>query len=193
VEVEIKKKYFTEEEIKAAKNERSKKYYHNHKKEVKEYCKIHREEKINYLKNYQKINKEKLNIKNREYQKNHKEYLYLKAKERRNNRLKIDINFKLTCSLRGRLYHAIKENQKSGSAVEDLGCSISDLKVYLESKFQEGMSWKNWNRTGWHIDHIIPLASFNLQNREEFLKANHYTNLQPMWAEENIKKSNKVS
>jgi hypothetical protein len=69
-----------------------------------------------------------------------------------------------------------------------LGCSIPELKTYLESKFQEGMSWENWGIYGWHIDHIIPLDAFNLTNREEFLKACHYTNLQPLWAEENLKK-----
>jgi hypothetical protein len=101
-------------------------------------------------------------------------------------------NFKLSRNLRTRLKDAIKNNQKSGSAVRDLGCTIPELKLYLESKFQSGMSWDNWSKTGWHIDHIRPLSSFNLTNRKEFLQACHYTNLQPLWAEENIRKGDKI-
>jgi len=153
-----------------------------------------------YLKEYRKNNQETAKTTHKKYYKNHKVELKSKAKEFRknnrekiqiteNNRLKIDINFKLRKNLRIRIYQALKGNAKSGSAVKDLGCTIPELKLYLENKFKEGMSWDNWNRTGWHIDHIIPLDSFNLQNREEFLKACHYTNLQPMWAEDNLTKS----
>lgn len=102
-----------------------------------------------------------------------------------------DTEYKLRNSLRNRLNIAIKKNVKSGSSVNDLGCSISELKAYLESKFQPGMSWDNWSRDGWHIDHIIPLSSFDLSNTEELKKACHYTNLQPMWAKDNLSKSNK--
>ena len=102
-----------------------------------------------------------------------------------------NINFKLSDILRSRLRHAIKNNQKSGSAVKDLGCSIDDLKKYLESKFQPGMSWDNHGFRGWHIDHIRPLSNFDLSVREQFLIACHYTNLQPMWWRQNIVKGNK--
>ena len=94
-------------------------------------------------------------------------------------------------NLRGRLNRAIKSNYKSGSAVRDLGCSIEELKIHLESQFQLGMSWDNWSRIGWHIDHIKPLSSFNLENIEEFKKACHYSNLQPLWAQDNISKGAK--
>jgi hypothetical protein len=106
------------------------------------------------------------------------------------DRKKKDIQFKLTCLLRSRLYIAIKNSQKVGSSIHDLGCSVDFLKSHLESLFQEGMSWENWSMCGWHIDHIIPLSSFNLENREELLKACHYTNLQPLWAKDNLRKSN---
>lgn len=108
-----------------------------------------------------------------------------------NNRYHSDFNFKLSDILRSRLNKAIKNNQKAGSAVADLGCSIEELKIHLESQFQEGMSWGNYGLKGWHIDHIKPLASFDLTKEEELKEACHYTNLQPLWAEDNLSKGAK--
>lgn len=99
--------------------------------------------------------------------------------------------YKLTITLRGRLCTAIKKNYKSGSAVRDLGCSIAELKIYLEAKFTKKMTWENHGKV-WHVDHIIPLSTFDLSNREELLKAVHYTNLQPMIIRDNISKKNKI-
>ncbi len=96
--------------------------------------------------------------------------------------------YKLKSILRSRLNNAIKNNYKSGSFVADLGCSVDFLKTYLESQFQPGMTWNNHTIKGWHIDHIIPLSSFDLTNREELKKACHYTNLQPLWSKDNWKK-----
>ena len=107
------------------------------------------------------------------------------------NRYKGDINFKLADILRSRLNKAIKNGQKTGSAVDDLGCSIEEFKMYIEAQWQEGMSWDNHGFRGWHIDHIKPLKKFNLENREEFLEAAHYTNMQPLWWRENIVKRDK--
>ena len=109
-----------------------------------------------------------------------------------NNRRKTDIQFKLSHNLRARLNSAIKGNYKVGSAVKDLGCSIEELKSYIESKFQPGMSWDNWSKDGWHIDHIKPLASFNLTDRNQLLEACHYTNLQPLWAIDNLSKRDNI-
>lgn len=111
-----------------------------------------------------------------------------KRNRARNLRYKTDPKYKLSCLLRGRLKSVLRGESKAGSAVRDLGCTIEVLKIYLESKFQPGMTWENWSRDGWHIDHIIPLASFDLTDRERFLKACHYTNLQPLWAKQNLKK-----
>lgn len=100
---------------------------------------------------------------------------------------------KLANTLRNRLGLALKNSQKTGSAVRDLGCSIEELKKYLESKFQPGMTWENRGINGWHIDHIIPLITFNLNNKEELKKAVHYTNLQPLWAKQNLSKGKKIT
>jgi len=95
-------------------------------------------------------------------------------------------NGRLKLNLRNRINKAIKRNRRGGSAVADLGCSIDELRLHLESKFQTGMSWSNYGK--WHIDHIVPLVFFNLQERVQLLKACHYTNLQPLWARENCSK-----
>lgn len=164
-----------------------------------------------YQKHYYKLNKTKISSRQKQWYKNNTEKIktrratpeaklisdtwYFKNRKRlvsqQTNRKQEDINFKLTRNLRSRLWIAIKRNYKSGSAIQDLGCTIDFLKKYLESQFQEGMSWSNYGE--WHIDHVIPLSSFDLTDRTQFLKACHYTNLQPLWAVDNIKKSNKFT
>jgi hypothetical protein len=83
------------------------------------------------------------------------------------------------------------ENIKSNLAVKDLGCSVDDFKKYIESLFQPGMTWENRGHgvDKWQLDHKIALCRFDLTKREQFLIAAHYTNLQPLWHEEHLKKS----
>ena len=83
---------------------------------------------------------------------------------------------------------ALKGAVKAGSSVQDLGCTVEELKAHIESQFKDGMTWSNHGVDGWHIDHIVPLASFDLTNRDQFLKAVNYTNLQPLWAFDNLSK-----
>lgn len=124
----------------------------------------------------------------KEYYDNNKVKINKHSIERR----KADQCYKICCNLRIRVWKIIKHNQKSCSAVKDLGCTVSELRQHLESKFQIGMSWDNYGVYGWHIDHVIPLSSFDLTDQEQFKKACHYTNLQPLWAIDNIKKGNKI-
>lgn len=93
-------------------------------------------------------------------------------------------------NMRSRLNQFIK--QKHNKTVDLLGCSVPELKKHLESQFQPGMTWDNYGRTGWHIDHIKPLSSFDLTDLEQLTEACKYTNLQPLWAKDNIQKSNKL-
>jgi hypothetical protein len=133
-----------------------------------------------------KYNKEHQKI----YQKNDhwKEY----RKKYFKNKKEKDPSFKLSSNIRIRIYTALKNNSKSNKTKRLLGCSIKQLKQYLESKFTEGMNWGNYGLYGWHIDHIIPCSSFNLSKPEEQRKCFNYKNLQPLWAIDNIKKSNKI-
>ena len=152
-----------------------------------------------YNKNYYIINKDKIKAQHKVYRENNidkarmRDRAYSKAnKDKFNNRYKTDIQYKLSKLLRNRLQKSLKNKWKSGSAIKDLGCTIDELKTHLESKFQLGMTWDNWGFEGWHIDHIKPLASFDLTDREQFLIACHYTNLQPLWAKDNMAKSDKI-
>jgi hypothetical protein len=159
-------------------------------------------------KNWRESNKEYLKIKKKEYYENNKEHCILKAKtnylnnkEKYNetkrvyivNKLKNNSNFKFKSSIsnliRCSFYRACNGTYKKSNKTEEiLGCSISEFSLYLQKQFKDGMSFENYGK--WHIDHIIPLAS--AKNEEEIIKLNHYTNLQPLWASDNIKKSNKL-
>jgi len=133
---------------------------------------------------------EEIRVSNARYYQSHK-------KERNKyseNKRRTDLNYRLRAILRTRMNMALRGNQKSGSAVKDLGCSISELKERLESNFQPGMTWENYGKyPGWQIDHIVELYKFDLSDREQFLKACHCTNLQPLWARDNIVKSNSIN
>ena len=104
------------------------------------------------------------------------------------DRCLINPQFKLAKRLRVRLYLALKGGYKAGSAVRDLGCTIPELRRHLETQFKPGMTWGTWGPRGWHVDHIKPLAAFDLTDHEQFLRAVNFSNLQPLWASENIRK-----
>jgi hypothetical protein len=168
-------------------------YYQINKDKVKERQKVYREankDKINpRLKAWRSINREREKAQQKVYRKNNRDKIReIEKQSYANNK---NINLKLSRSLRARLRSALKRNTKSGSAVKDLGCTIDEFKIYLESKFQPGMAWDNYGYHGWHIDHIKPLASFDLSDRKQLLEACHYTNLQPLWAVDNLAKGDK--
>jgi hypothetical protein len=112
-------------------------------------------------------------------------------------RRKTDEGFRLRMNLRSRMRLALKGGVKKGSFYELVGCSIEDLKARIESLWTEGMSWENYgsidgqNHLGWHIDHIKACSSFDLSDPEQQKICFHYTNLQPLWGIDNIKKKNK--
>ena len=197
---------------------RKKAYYKANIDKIKAYDKAHRKANIDKKKAYYKANPDKKKAYDKAYRKanidkkkandkayykanpdkikaRHKAYRAAnidKIKAYNNTRIKTDIQYKLSCRLRSRLRCALQGNYKSGSAVADLGCSIDELKMYLESKFQTDMTWDNWSYEGWHIDHIVPLASFDLTDRKQLLLACHYTNLQPLWAIDNLSKGDSI-
>lgn len=136
-------------------------------------------------KNYQQLNKNIFKKANTKYRINNLDKVNLRSKIKR----KQNLNFKLSTNLRNRLNDALKNNFKSGSALNLLGCSIQELKIHLEKQFKPGMNWSNHSLKGWHIDHIKPCAKFDLSNPKEQAKCFHYSNLQPLWAKDNISKN----
>jgi len=82
----------------------------------------------------------------------------------------------------------VKNYTKKSRTHEILGCSYDDFKIYIEKQFKDGMTWNN--KGAWHIDHIIPTCV--AKTEQELIKLNHYTNLQPLWAEDNLKKGSKI-
>jgi hypothetical protein len=108
------------------------------------------------------------------------------------NRQKTDADFKLRGVLRSRISTAIKRNPKAARTMVLIGCSITELRKHLESQFEPGMTWDNHSTHGWHIDHIIPCKHFNLTDPEQQKICFHYTNLQPMWAKDNLSKGDRI-
>ena len=145
--------------------------------------------KSDYYKKYREEHKEYFNT----YSNNHyhtKKELY---REWERNRLRTDSTFRVKKSIMAMLHFHLKKNNeyKNKHTIEYLGCSIDEYRKYLENKFTPEMSWENYG-TYWEIDHIKPISSFNLNNPEELTKCFHYTNTQPLYWEDNLKKSNKI-
>ena len=106
------------------------------------------------------------------------------------HRRKIDPAFRLLGNLRRRLNIAVraKRNTKSDATMPLTGCSPSELVAHLESKFSPGMTWANYGLHGWHVDHKKPCAAFDLSDTAQQRACFHYTNLQPLWYEDNHRK-----
>ena len=95
---------------------------------------------------------------------------------------------RILSNLRRRVLFVLKGQQKSAHTPDLIGCSREYLIKHIESQFKPGMSWKNYGKWGWNVDHIIPCKVFNLSNPEEQRKCFHYTNLQPLWWKDNYQK-----
>ena len=96
----------------------------------------------------------------KDYRKSHKDQISLYHKKYIIWKRANDLNYRIADSIRNRLRLALKGNSKTGTTLGLLGCSIVEFMFYIEGKFKEGMTWKNWGVDGWHIDHIIPLSFF---------------------------------
>jgi hypothetical protein len=113
---------------------------------------------------------------------------------RSNLKSKTDISFRILKNLRSRIRFALKKGQikKADTTEKLLGCPVPEFKNYFMSLFSEGMSWDAFMAGKIHIDHIIPCAKFDLTKEEEQRKCFHYTNLQPLWGTDNLRKGTKI-
>lgn len=161
------------------------------------------EKNPNYYKQYNRKNKQKISethrewfLKNKEKKNKQNREWYYKNKERHikrgiqsaKKRMMENPSARVAKNLRERIRNTIIKGSKSASTLELLGCSFEDCKKHLEAQWQEGMTWDNYGINGWHIDHIKPCASFDLTDPKQQSECFHYTNLQPLWAVDNIKK-----
>lgn len=189
----IRKNKKTQDELK----ESRKKYWNNYYIKNKQKLLLrNKERRINNPEYYKNYEKERYSKNPEFYKKRWKDYLK-KGREvvntNRRNKYSNDLNYKISCIMRNRFYKSVKRKKITNSSISFLGCSIDEFKEHIEKKFLIGMNWDNWKYNGWHIDHIIPLSRFNLKDKNEIKKAFHYSNLQPMWGIENIKKYNKIT
>jgi hypothetical protein len=166
--------------------ERAKQYRQANKEKIKQYLQSNKERITERAKEYYQTNKEYF----KEYRQTNKERIKENKKEYQRNRRKTDPLFKMCGNLRTRTLIAFKNKgySKNTKTQEMLGVDWEVCKAHIEIQFTKGMNWDNQGE--WHIDHIIPLASAN--NEEELMKLCHYTNLQPLWAEDNLSKNDKI-
>ena len=186
--------------------EKSKNYYYLNKETIaekrKEYHKNNKEKKKQYIKNnleeikekrkiYRQKNIETFKLKKKEYREKNKEKIREYMRGYNSNRIKTDFIYKLTTNIRSRIRQFLKQKgiKKNSKTFDLVGCSPQELKEHLEKQFISGMSWELIGKKI-HIDHIIPLSS--AKTEDEIYKLCHYTNLQPLWAEDNLKKGNKI-
>ena len=179
----------TREERLEGRRERRKNNIEKFLKKEAEYREKYKAKRYASFKLYYQKNKERLLSGKKEYLRKYKQTHKLERNQYSKLKYNSDVHYKLNVSLRARLNIALRREYKSGSAIKDLGCTIPELKSYLENQFQSGMNWNNWARDGWHIDHKTGLANFDLTDREQLLRAVHYTNLQPLWAKDNLSKN----
>lgn len=215
---ECSKKSFKEyyKNNKEQKLEYQKKYHEENTDQAKEYKKLYNElnserlkeqRKVKYENNkeivkekskeYYTLNKDKINLRRRlnkrgkYYYQKYKDKHLKKVYEYRKMKMKTDPFYKFKHQIRNLIRNAFKRGftTKSKKTIEILGCSFEEFKLHLESQFDEWMNWENQG-TYWHMDHIIPISS--AQTEEDVWRLNHYTNFQPLYWEDNLKKSNKI-
>ena len=168
---EYKKQYYIDNKDKIL--EKAKEYYIENQKIIIDRVKIwgnnNKNKVVQYKKNYVEKNRDFINAKMVQ-------------------RKKDDPILKLKMLYRAKTNKILGSNREA--TFDLIGCSPSELKTYLEKQFKDGMCWENHGLFGWHIDHIIPLSS--AKNDDELKKLCHYSNLQPLWAIENIVKRDKI-
>lgn len=154
----------------------------------KAYADRNAEKIATYQKNYKETHAAKLRAARRT------ESALEKARKRISRAIKADPNLRIRMLLRSRIGSALrrvgaKKNHKTETLI---GCDLITLRRHLETKFQPGMNWENRGALGWHMDHIKPCTAFDLTNEDEQRKCFHWSNLQPLWWQDNLRKGNKI-
>ena len=168
-------------------------YLDNREKRIeqsREYYRLNKDRCIESSKKYREKNLKWYQNNNRVYYQKNMERMKENSKASFYRRIESDIGFRILQRLRKRMWDATSGRVKSARTAELVGCSHDVLVSHIENQFTDGMTWENYGK--WHLDHIIPCASFDLSKPKEQKKCFHYTNLQPLWAVDNIRKSDKL-
>ncbi|MDD4242808.1 MAG: hypothetical protein PHG08_00715 [Bacilli bacterium] len=172
----------------------NKKYYEKNKENIIKHSNYYYEKNkemcVERMNEYYQNNREKCNISSKEYYQNNKEKCLKSSIDLRKKRRKHDFLFKLTENISTLIRMSIinKGFKKSSRTSAILGCSFEEFKLHIEKQFADGMTWDN--RHLWHLDHIYPVSL--AESEEHLIQLNHYTNFQPLWAADNIRKGNKI-
>ena len=178
--------------------QRVKTYRESHKEQIRKTKRKNYEKNIETIKErnkkYRNENLEELKEKKRLYRIKNIEKIKIEDKNRNRKKLETDPIYRLKKNLRRRINLVFKKYnmRKTKNTNNLIGCSPEFLREHLEAQFKEGMTHDNHNPKGWHIDHIIPLASAGL-DKEKLENLCHYTNLQPLWWWENLEKSDNIT
>ena len=156
----------------------------------REWRKKNQKKILEYGRKWYKKNQKKLQELGRKWYKKNQKKIQVGQTILRRNKRRNNLQYRLACNLRARLWAAMRNIKKNKPTKEFLGCSMEDLKAHLENQFSTGMSWDNYGK--WHLDHIKPCCSFDLTDIEQQKVCFHYTNLQPLWAIDNKKKGRKI-
>lgn len=165
-------------------------YYKNRDKCMsrhRKYVSANREQLRNYSREYEAKNKEARNAKCRQYDKTNR----AKITQKHVNRYRINPSVRIRHCLRNRISKALSGVNKSKTTMQLLGCSIEDFWIYLESKFESGMSRENYGKI-WEVDHIMPIAIFDLSKPDHQRRCFHFSNLQPLFVKDNRIKKAKI-
>lgn len=184
-----------------------------HRQKCREYYAANREQRKARAQKWREENRERMLATQRAYQHSHyeeqkaqfnsddearrKRYAYLSAWQKK--KAEQDPSFAEYRRIMARMQRAMRKHlagrrvTNASRIVQLLGCDWLHFVAHIEAQFQPGMTWQNHGHSGWHFDHIVPLSSFDLTDEEQLKKGCHYTNVQPLWAADNIRKGGKVT
>jgi hypothetical protein len=184
-----------------------------HRQKCREYYAANREQRKARAQKWREENRERMLATQREYRQSHyeeqkarfnsdeearrKRYAYLSAWQKK--KTEQDPSFAEYRRIMARMHRAMRKHlagrrvTAASRIVQLLGCDWLHFVAHIEAQFQPGMTWQNHGQSGWHFDHIVPLSAFDLTDEEQLRKGCHYTNVQPLWAADNIRKGGKVA
>jgi hypothetical protein len=152
-----------------------------------------------YARNWRAGNRDRDRSNRRDWTGKNRERLTAYKRDYDNQRKRTDHVFKLVVNVRSRVATALRASRLKGQrvtargALRYLGCPFDDFARHIESQFTDGMSWENFGKDGWHVDHIYPLGRADLTDPVELLAAFNWRNCRPLWEAENMIKSDTIT